>query len=83
MNTERIFGSCSALVRTDDSGDKFGRNSFVIDGKFVNGNIAGQVLLVNPTKRPQEISQPGPAAFIGIDMHFSNAIAIVIAAHSF
>ena len=50
----------------------------MIDGKLVNGDIAGQVLLVNPTKRTQEITQAGPAAFVGVDMNLPNAIAIVI-----
>jgi hypothetical protein len=51
----------------------------VIDCKFVNGHIAGQIFLMNASKRAQEIAQTGPAAFIGIDMHFPNSIAIGIA----
>jgi len=50
----------------------------VIDREFVNSDITGQVFLMNTSKRTQEITQAGPAAFIGIDMHFPNTIAIVI-----
>ena len=36
----------------------------MIDRKFVNGDVAGQVLFVNTAKRTQEITQTGPAAFV-------------------
>ena len=50
----------------------------MIDSKFVNGDITGQVFLMNAAKRTKEIAQTGPAAFIGIDMHFPDPIPIVI-----
>ena len=49
-------GSCSALVRTDNSRNKFRRYGFVIDSKFVNGDVTGQVFFVNASKRAQEIT---------------------------
>jgi len=51
----------------------------VIDCKLVNGHIAGQIFLMNASKRPQEIAQSGPATFIRIDMHFPNSVPIGIA----
>jgi len=50
----------------------------MVDRKLVNGNITGQVLLMNTTERTQEITQPRPATFIGIDVDLPNAISIVI-----
>lgn len=50
----------------------------MIDRKFVNGDITGQVFLMNAPERTQEITQAGPTALIGIDMHFPNPVAIVI-----
>jgi len=50
----------------------------MVDRKLVNGDITGQVLLMNSTERAQEITQTGPAAFIGIDVDLPNAISIVI-----
>jgi len=40
----------------DNGSDKFGRDSFVIDRELVNGDIAGQVFLMNTAKGAQEIT---------------------------
>jgi len=51
----------------------------MIDSQFMDSRIARQVGFVNTSIRTQEIAQTRPAAFIGIDMHFSDTISIVIA----
>jgi len=50
------IGSCSELVQTNDGGNIFGRYTFLIDSKLVNGDVTGQVLLVNSTKGAQKIA---------------------------
>ena len=51
----------------------------MIDCHFMNSNIARQMGFVNTSIRTQEIAQSCPTAFVGIDMHFSDTISIVIA----
>lgn len=51
----------------------------MIDSHFMDGNIARQICFVNTSVWAQEIAQSCPAAFVGIDMHFSDTISIVIA----
>jgi hypothetical protein len=47
--------------------------------QFMDGCITRQICFVNTSIRAQEVAQSCPTAFVGIDMHFSNAISIVIA----
>jgi len=54
------------------------RNMFMVNSKFMDGHIARQVIFVNAPEWLQEITQTGPASFAGIDIHFPNAIPIVI-----
>ena len=51
----------------------------MIDCQFMNSNIARQIGFVNASIRTQEVAQTGPAAFIGIDMHFADTVSIIIA----
>ena len=51
----------------------------MIDCHFMNSDIARQIGFVNASVWAQEIAQSCPAAFVGIDMDFSDTISIVIA----
>jgi len=51
----------------------------MIDCQFMNSDIARQIGFVNTSVGAQEIAQTCPTAFVGIDMHFSDTISIVIA----
>lgn len=51
----------------------------MIDCQFMDSNIARQIGFVNTSVWAQEIAQSCPAAFVGIDVHFSDPISIVIA----
>ena len=51
----------------------------MIDSHFMDGSIARQIDFMNTSIRAQEIAQPRPTAFVGIDMHFADTISIVIA----
>ena len=51
----------------------------MIDSHFMNGNIARQIGFVNTSVWAQEIAHSRPTTFVGIDMHFSDTISIVIA----
>lgn len=50
----------------------------MVNGELMNSHIASQVLLMNASKRAQEIAKASPTAFIRITMDFSNAIAIIV-----
>jgi len=45
--------------------------------QFMDGGIAGQPGFMNSAIRSQEITQTFPAAFIGVDVDFTNAISII------
>jgi hypothetical protein len=51
----------------------------MIDCHFMNSCITRQIVFVNTSIRTQEIAQTCPTTFVGIDMHFSDAVSIVIA----
>ena len=51
----------------------------MIDAKFMDSDIATEKVLAYATKQAQKVSQPGPHAFNGVGMHFSNTVAIIIA----
>ena len=45
----------------------------------MNGDIPTQVGFMHSAIGSQKITQPRPTAFIGIDVDFTNAIAVIIA----
>ena len=51
----------------------------MVDRQFMDGGVAGQIGFMNAAIGSQEIALTSPTAFIGVDMHFTNAIAILIA----
>ena len=51
----------------------------MIDSHFMDGSIARQIGFVNTAVRTQEVSQTCPTTFVGIDMHFSDTVSIIIA----
>jgi hypothetical protein len=72
------LGSCQNLVQGDQLGDESGRNAFQVDGELTDGDISAEELLVNATERAQEIAYRRPHVLDGVDVHFTDAIAIVI-----
>ena len=51
----------------------------MIDSQFMDSNIARQIGFVNTSVWTQEVAQACPTAFVGVDMHFSDTISIIIA----
>ena len=50
----------------------------MVNGEFMNSDIASQVLLMNASERAQEIAKASPTTFIGITMDFANTVTIII-----
>src|SRR5437868_502071 len=73
------LGSSRKSVQSDKRRDERDRDTFEIDGKFVDGDIAAKIVLMNATERTQESAQARPQAFEGVGMNFSDAIAVIIA----
>jgi hypothetical protein len=55
----------------------------MVYSQFMDGDIAEQIGFMNSAIGTQEITQTRPAAFVGVDVDFTNAIAIVIECPSF
>ena len=51
----------------------------MINSHFMSSHIARQIGLMNTSVWAEEIAQSCPATFVRVDMHFSDAISIVIA----
>jgi hypothetical protein len=66
-------------VPSDKPGDELRIDAFEIDLMFAHSQVVVQILLVDATKRAQEIAGRGPQAFDGIGVDFAEAIAVVIA----
>jgi len=50
-----------------------------IDTEFADGNVATEVVLVNTTEGAQEFTHRRPHTFGSVDMHLTDAIAVIIA----
>lgn len=69
------------MLRTSASNqkrDEGGRYSFEVDTELTDGDVASEVLFMNPAQRPQEVANRGPHAFNRIDVNLADTIAIVI-----
>ena len=65
-------------MRSNESGNEIGCDALEIDVKLADGKIGRQELLMNATKRAQEVADEGPHAFNGVDMNFADAVAIIV-----
>src|SRR5690606_17643254 len=73
------FGSWVKRVKGNQLSNESGRDTFDIASEFTQGNVASQVLLMNPVERTNEVAHIGPPPFGGVAVDFTEAVPIVIA----
>ena len=66
------------LRATDKRSDKLRCDAFEVDAVFRHSDIARQRVFMHPAEGAQKIANPGPHTFGGVDMDFSDTIAIII-----
>src|SRR5690606_35541034 len=74
-----LFGSWVKRVKGNQLSNESGRDTFDIASEFTQGNVASQVLLMNPFERTNEVAHIGPQPFGGVAVDFTEAVPIVIA----
>src|SRR5690606_20063477 len=72
-------GSWVKRVKGNQLSNESGRDTFDIASEFTQGNVASQVLLMNPFERTNEVAHIGPPPFGGVAVDFTEAVPIVIA----
>ena len=74
-------GSCwnEGVVRLHQHPEKLPGHALEIMGPLEHRDILGQVLLVHPAKRAQDVAQPRPNAFNGIAVHLGAAVFVGVA----
>ena len=65
-------------VQRDQSGDELRRDTFRVATELGNGDIATEETFVDALERPQKSAHVGPHAFAGVDMHFPDAVTVII-----
>src|SRR5690606_38435274 len=73
------LGSWVKRVKGNQLSNESGRDTFDIASEFTQGNVASQVLLMNPFERTNEVAHIGPQPFGGVAVDFTEAVPIVIA----
>src|SRR5437870_2508963 len=80
MNSE--LGSCAASVQrrksTTHALHHGGSNPLGVEHRLIGGHILGQVILMDPTERPQIGPQAGPGPFAAITVYFPLPVPVVI-----